>query len=409
MWLNALLERNRQCFGERTALADDRDSVTWEQLSLRVENLAAGLIEHGVGPGDRIVICSSDRIEVIETYCALAEIGAVAVPVDPHWPARKVLAIADRLGVRGVIGDRASATDLPDVPLRLGFDTPAYGRLACGGRGLHRPLVHPDDLAVILPEGPAADRAVVFDHRALAQATLAWSAGISAATAATINAVPLHSGALPLTLAQLAEGGCLVLSSDDSPLAVLRRAERWAAERAWLSADACRGVLAAASPGSSGLRDIGYVGTSPLSEWHLALRSKGCQVTYAHRSETVAGAISVLRTGGEVGERDADDGANAGLGRIALGLSVRVLDPDGAPLPAGHVGDVCVQGDVVMRGYWNDFRRTARQLVGGWMRTGEVASLDRRGYLHRAAAPSPPDSAPDSAARLSAAARGSRR
>ena len=46
----------------------------------------------------------------------------------------------------------------------------------------------------------------------------------------------------------------------------------------------------------------------------------------------------------------------------------------------GEAGELCVRGYSVMRGYWNDEERTRESIVGGWMHSGDLASLDGDGF-----------------------------
>jgi long-chain acyl-CoA synthetase len=61
-----------------------------------------------------------------------------------------------------------------------------------------------------------------------------------------------------------------------------------------------------------------------------------------------------------------------------------VVDPvTGSPLTAGEVGEVVVRGPVVTSGYWRNEAATRESfLEGGWLRTGDVGSLDVDGYLY---------------------------
>jgi acyl-CoA synthetase (AMP-forming)/AMP-acid ligase II len=61
---------------------------------------------------------------------------------------------------------------------------------------------------------------------------------------------------------------------------------------------------------------------------------------------------------------------------------VRVVDPAGRDLPTGQVGEVLVRGPQLMRGYWKLPEATAEALAGGWMHTGDAASLDAEGFLY---------------------------
>jgi long-chain acyl-CoA synthetase len=64
------------------------------------------------------------------------------------------------------------------------------------------------------------------------------------------------------------------------------------------------------------------------------------------------------------------------------GTFARIVDwHNGAPLPAGEVGELLVAGPQVMRGYWNLPDDTAAVLQDGWLRTGDLARMDEDGYF----------------------------
>ena len=59
---------------------------------------------------------------------------------------------------------------------------------------------------------------------------------------------------------------------------------------------------------------------------------------------------------------------------------ISIRDDDGNALPAGSVGEICLRGPQVMRGYWNRPDETAKvMLPGGWLRTGDIGRMDERG------------------------------
>jgi long-chain acyl-CoA synthetase len=59
---------------------------------------------------------------------------------------------------------------------------------------------------------------------------------------------------------------------------------------------------------------------------------------------------------------------------------ISIRDDDGKALPVGSVGEICIRGPQVMRGYWNRPEETAKvMLPGGWLRTGDVGRMDERG------------------------------
>jgi acyl-CoA synthetase (AMP-forming)/AMP-acid ligase II len=69
-------------------------------------------------------------------------------------------------------------------------------------------------------------------------------------------------------------------------------------------------------------------------------------------------------------------------GRAIPGVEVAVFDDAGVAQPAGALGEIVVRGYNVMRGYWDDPEATAETIdAAGWLRTGDIGTLDARGYL----------------------------
>jgi len=69
------------------------------------------------------------------------------------------------------------------------------------------------------------------------------------------------------------------------------------------------------------------------------------------------------------------------VGVAAYDTEVRVVDLDGAPLPTGERGEVCIRGPQVMQGYLHRPEATAEVLSDGWLRTGDIGTFDTDGYL----------------------------
>lgn len=62
-------------------------------------------------------------------------------------------------------------------------------------------------------------------------------------------------------------------------------------------------------------------------------------------------------------------------------VSIRSLDDD-SPLSPGEKGEICIRGPQVMAGYWQKPEETAAALSGGWLRSGDVGTMDEDGYFY---------------------------
>ncbi len=69
------------------------------------------------------------------------------------------------------------------------------------------------------------------------------------------------------------------------------------------------------------------------------------------------------------------------VGRAIPGVTISIQDDDDRALPAGEIGEVCVQGPNVMTGYYRNPEETARTVRGGWLHTGDMGRLDADGFL----------------------------
>ena len=69
-------------------------------------------------------------------------------------------------------------------------------------------------------------------------------------------------------------------------------------------------------------------------------------------------------------------------GKAALHTEIKVIDADGATVPVGEVGEVCIRGGNVMLGYWGKPEESAAVLHDGWMHTGDAGKLDEDGFLY---------------------------
>lgn len=77
------------------------------------------------------------------------------------------------------------------------------------------------------------------------------------------------------------------------------------------------------------------------------------------------------------------DNFNGSIGLPISSTDVCIRSDEGQTLPVGEIGELCVRGPQVMKGYWNRPEETAKMLdPDGWLHTGDVARMDEKGFFY---------------------------
>ncbi len=69
------------------------------------------------------------------------------------------------------------------------------------------------------------------------------------------------------------------------------------------------------------------------------------------------------------------------VGSATPGSEIRIISEEGQPLPAGQIGEICIKGPYVMKGYYKNEEETARVIKDGWLHTGDVGYIDEDGEV----------------------------
>lgn len=250
----------------------------------------------------------------------------------------------------------------------------------------------PDSVAGIMPTGGTTGPAkgVMNTHRGLSVSALhQMAAATYSADEPIVNlvAAPMTHTAGTLTLPVTARGGTVVVMKRPDPLGLLELIEKHRVTEIFLPPTVIYRLLDL--PGIeqrdfSSLRYLMY-GAAPMAPAKLrqAITVFGPVLFQGYGQTEAPSGIAFLRPEEHfvAGEIAGDDRLSA-AGRPAPLVRVEILDPHGTILPAGEIGEVCVRGDLVMKGYYRNPEATAQTLRDGWLHTGDVGYLDAQGYLH---------------------------
>jgi long-chain acyl-CoA synthetase len=372
----AWLERAARSAPDRVAiLCGAHPWARYGELASRVARLAAGLRSRaGLAPGDRVAIAMKNAPEYLEALYATWWAGLAAVPVNAKLHAKEVAYIVEHSGARLVIGAPQQIAGLvaaEPIPLTE-VDASALAWLFYTSGTTGRP------------------KGAMLSHRNLVRMTLGYFADVDdvAHEGRLLHAAPMSHGSGLYTFTHLAKGAAQVVPESGGfeaaeTLALLEAHANVSFFAAPTMVKRLAEAALASGARATGLQTLVYGGGPMyLEDLRLATRALGRRLAQIYGQGESPMTITALSK-----FHHADVGHPRHLERLRSvglpqgGLEVTVRDADDRALPPGAVGEVCVRGDVVMSGYWNDPEASARALRGARLWTGDLGAFDADGFL----------------------------
>ena len=388
-----VLERDAELYPSRIALVVvDGRSVTFAELVDRIHRIAAGLESLGIGRGSRVALMADDGYVFFDVYLAVAYLGATAVPINTRLTdyeigfvlddAEPALTIADPEYV-----DRLAA--MSGVGLVIESGSPAYEKLANSTPLANLEQSSEDDVALIIytsgttgrPKGVClTQRALIFNGLTMAIVQQFQPDDVF------LSATPLfHAASGTRVSSMLVDGHTHVVLKKFTTKSFFEAVEKYGVTVTVLVPTQLRQIIddpEFSNYDLSSLRLIVY-GAAPtagnlIRQIHEKFRC-GLYQGYGI-SECVTNLTGLLPTDHEMALRNRPDLLES-CGRVVPGVRIELRNDQGTPVPAGEVGEIWVQTEKVMAGYWRNPAQTAEVIVDGWFRTGDLARCDEDGYL----------------------------
>lgn len=389
------ISRAAREFGPRAAfVSPSGGALSFEQLELAGREAAAGLQERGLGEGSVVGLVLPSEVDYPAIYLGAARIGAVTAGINPLLTRSEVTGCLDALDADLVVVDpRLAHLVEPGSAPRTEILERGPGAASAGGsirstsRGSQQLAAADDD-----DERPVC---ICFTSGSTGAPKAAWFADRQLRAVAAIDAGSAWGGGHGLSSTHFAHVG--FMTKLPWMLACGRTThllERWSAGAALeLVARHRMAAVNGVAPqialmvrhelsrklDFSAVRAV-VAGGGPSSPDLVRAARERFGAPYSIRySSTESGGVGLATA------LDADDDeACHSVGRPRAGVEAEIRDADGIRLAAGATGELWVRSPAVMSGYWRDPDATAGVLIDGWLRTGDLAAVDRRG-LYRLA------------------------
>lgn len=401
-------------FAGRTYLVYEDERISYGEAHRQVNAIAAWLFARGVRPGDRVAIAMRNYPEWMLIYWACTSCGVTVVGMNAWWTAEEMayglndarpkFLFADEERLARVIDNPA----IEEMPAIVGVRVPAlpagvtdWGDVISGEGAMPEVDIDPDsDACIFYTSGTTGfPKGAQLTHRgcianlmnmqyAGASTALAmqWATGeeppaeppvpVSLLTTPLFHVTANNCGAYLTTAA----GGTIVLMY------------RWDAGKALalIEREKISSIGGVPVMGRELINhpDFATTDTSSL----LAVSGGGAQVppdlvqkiedevvtarpTTGYGMTETCGIITSLSGDFFVDRPDS-------AGPAMPNFEVKCVDDEGNTVPQGELGELCVRGSSVIKGYINRPGATAETITDGWLHTGDVARLDEHGFIY---------------------------
>ena len=404
MVIGDIIKRNGKRYPEKEALVFGESRYTFKQLNDRVNSVANGLITLGVNKGDRVVVLMNNCLQFVELYCAVPKCGSVLVPLNPRLSDQDLTYLINDAEANTLIfgNDYSTLVNLirPNLKTVKHFiidgdsveDWISYNELLS-----HSPADEPglevseEDLVYLLYTSGTTGlpKGVMHTHKSIIACMLNYMIMSNIkSTDVTLATVPLFwiPAAVLFILPHFYMGAGIVLLKEFNPEIVLELIEKEGVTNTFLSPAQITSLLD--SPDLSehktdSLRCVWFGGAALSPEvLRRAVNAFGNIFSNAYGLAEIT-PVSILPAKDMVLEGNPQELKRlASCGREAINVEARIVDDYGKDVAPGELGEVIAKGDNIMKGYWKLPQVTAEVLRGGYLYTGDLATIDEKGYIY---------------------------
>jgi len=376
----------------KAALFFEDEAISYGEFYEDVCTAARMLLGFGIGHGDRVGYMFPNRPEILYLYFACFQIGAIAVPVNTRYQEQEIEYALGHSECRLLIVDKKFTEITKDMVNRV----PSLERILIRDTSLHPQTLHhhmanvsdahelpdvrPDDPAIIFYTSGSTARPKGVTH---SHFSLIGNARIQVATREiTPETVTMAStgvgyiaGLSGMSLPVFLAGASMVLTPELEADRLLACIEKYQVCTTLMLPTTLLNVL-----------------ESPLSEatdisslHNCFVGGDECSTDLYRRFRERTGhdllqLFGMTECEGFLSNRPSGPNRNRTVGKPSIGIKVRLVDDQGNDVAVGEKGEIIVQGDSVMIGYWDDPEHTAETLKDRWLYGGDVATCDEDGF-----------------------------
>ncbi len=399
-------------YPEKEAIICGEHRFTYAQFKKRIDALSAALHEAGIIKGDKIAILHTNCHIYAEIYNAVAQIGAVLVPLNTRLSSdelafmlddsqsrmlfsqqvfeEKAKAIVEKYGgIQKIVWCRTTP------PFSPGEDELLYENFLASTHQMNyqEKDILPDDIAQIYYTSGSTGRpkGVIMTHKNMTTHAMGTIVEYQVTDEDVwFHVAPLFHMADACNLwATTWAGATHVFIDKVEPSRILDYIERDKITMLKLVASMWTMLLGQPDVHQRDYRSLRLVisGGSPISPELVKqiMETFKCEYVQNYGMTEATHFLTISRLKDKLRKLSPEEQFKyrAKTGRPFLGVQIRVVDENGIDVePNGDcVGEIITKGDIITPGYWRMPEENKRAFKDGWLYTGDLATIDKEGYI----------------------------
>jgi acyl-CoA synthetase (AMP-forming)/AMP-acid ligase II len=362
---------------EKEAIVDGERRLTYRDLNEQTNRLANTLLARGVSRGDPVLLMAGNCVEFLQSYYALAKIGAIAVPINLFWGPNEVGYVIEHCSPKLALVEPAFEPNIGDLErVVMPFEL-----VDASATEPEQYVEDRDPLGYMYTSGTtSAPKGVVQTHMNVymnSLTVLSWLHG-SAKWRYGIFMPLFHTAALGVSTTAILQGATTVLMRGFDPVHLLDTVERERLSYFFGLPMMIRALME--TPGFadrdlSSLESIGYaMAPMPDEDLRRAMAAFGCEFTLGFGQTEMAPLTTVFPHEDQLE-------FTGSVGRQIPNVQTAIMDEDGNLLGPGESGEIVYRSPQTMAGYLHDEEATEEAFRYGWFHSGDVGHFDEHGVL----------------------------
>ena len=396
MNIGSLLSQSARKFPKLLAIECEGRSYSYRGFNEEVNRLAHGLLLQGVNKGDKLALMMKNSDYFVFTFFAAAKIGTVAVPVNFRLTAIEVQYILEQSDAAIVVCDKEFEQVIAEAKMGTGVRMViTVGEPETVGFYSYEKIItehtnepeieisEKDDVEILYTSGTTGrPKGALFDHSQIFKVGISVTINMGIRMHERIlHLAPLfHSAQLNLFLISgVALGATHIIHRDFHPVKTLQAIQEYKITHLFAVPAMYNFLLQvpnAADYDLTSIKRVGY-GAAPMAP---ELVKKSMKLFKTDQFYNLCG----LTEAGPGGILLDPEGHRQHLGKGGKPIfmtETRVVNEEGKDVLPGVIGEFIVRSPMVMKEYYKKPEETKSTLKGGWLYTGDLATIDEEGYI----------------------------